>query len=137
MTRAERKGSCDKAVACSVISGADLTRNPKYNKGLAFTETERDRLYLRGLLPPAILSQDVQVDQQIEMYLMILFAYAEYARWASRLHIKQQLRLLVSTLGCPCYNSQSATRSPSLPGLHTSCIAISLLSSNSLLSTWC
>lgn len=46
---------------CSVISGADLTRNPKYNKGLAFTETERDRLYLRGLLPPAILSQDVQV----------------------------------------------------------------------------
>ena len=45
----------------SVISGADLTRNPKYNKGLAFTETERDRLYLRGLLPPAILSQDVQV----------------------------------------------------------------------------
>ena len=44
-----------------MISGADLSRNPKYNKGLAFTEIERDRLYLRGLLPPAILSQDVQV----------------------------------------------------------------------------
>ena len=54
------KVQCD-LWGCSVISGADLTRNPKYNKGLAFTETERDRLYLRGLLPPAILSQDVQV----------------------------------------------------------------------------
>ncbi|DBB14358.1 TPA: NADP-dependent malic enzyme 1 [Trebouxia sp. C0006] len=49
----------------SVISGADLCRNPKYNKGLAFTETERDRLYLRGLLPPAILSQDVQADRAL------------------------------------------------------------------------
>lgn len=48
-------------IYCSVISGADLTRNPKYNKGLAFTEQERDRLYLRGLLPPAILPQNVQV----------------------------------------------------------------------------
>eukprot|EP00884_Botryococcus_braunii_P023449 jgi/Botrbrau1/9789/Bobra.85_1s0033.1 len=47
----------------SVISGVDLMRNPKYNKGLAFSEVERDRLYLRGLLPPAILSQDVQAER--------------------------------------------------------------------------
>jgi hypothetical protein len=40
-----------------VISGVDLMRHPKYNKGLAFSEAERDRLYLRGLLPPAVLSQ--------------------------------------------------------------------------------
>ena len=46
---------------CSVISGVDLLRHPKYNKGLAFQDDERDRLYLRGLLPPAIISQDVQV----------------------------------------------------------------------------
>jgi malate dehydrogenase (oxaloacetate-decarboxylating)(NADP+) len=36
-------------------------RTPKYNKGLAFTEAERDRLYLRGLLPPAVLSMETQI----------------------------------------------------------------------------
>ena len=49
---------------CRVISGVDLLRHPKYNKGLAFRDEERDRLYLRGLLPPAIISQDVQVGSQ-------------------------------------------------------------------------
>lgn len=46
-----------------MISGVDLLRHPKYNKGLAFTEAERDRLYLRGLLPPAVLSQEVQLER--------------------------------------------------------------------------
>jgi malate dehydrogenase (oxaloacetate-decarboxylating)(NADP+) len=48
-----------------VISGVDLMRHPKYNKGLAFSDSERDRLYLRGLLPPALLSQEVQVERTI------------------------------------------------------------------------
>ncbi|KAF8071093.1 ME6 [Scenedesmus sp. PABB004] len=48
-----------------VISGVDLMRHPKYNKGLAFSEAERDRLYLRGLLPPAVLSQEVQLERAI------------------------------------------------------------------------
>lgn len=47
----------------SVISGVEVMRTPKYNKGLAFTEQERDRLYLRGLLPPAVLSMDTQMDR--------------------------------------------------------------------------
>lgn len=47
----------------TVVSGVDLLRNAKYNKGLAFTENERDRLYLRGLLPPAVLTQDVQAER--------------------------------------------------------------------------
>lgn len=46
-----------------VISGVDLMRHPKFNKGMAFSDSERDRLYLRGLLPPAILSQEVQVER--------------------------------------------------------------------------
>ncbi|KAL3498518.1 hypothetical protein ACH5RR_041250 [Cinchona calisaya] len=44
----------------SVASGYSLLRDPRYNKGLAFTEAERDAHYLRGLLPPVVLSQDLQ-----------------------------------------------------------------------------
>ncbi|PRQ27561.1 putative malate dehydrogenase (oxaloacetate-decarboxylating) (NADP(+)) [Rosa chinensis] len=44
----------------SVASGHTLLREPRYNKGLAFTERERDAHYLRGLLPPAVLTQELQ-----------------------------------------------------------------------------
>ncbi|XP_019438433.1 PREDICTED: NADP-dependent malic enzyme [Lupinus angustifolius] len=44
----------------SVASGSTLLRDPRYNKGLAFTEIERDAHYLRGLLPPAVYNQDLQ-----------------------------------------------------------------------------
>jgi malate dehydrogenase (oxaloacetate-decarboxylating)(NADP+) len=37
----------------------------QYNKGLAFSHHERDRLYLRGLLPPAVLSQEIQAERVI------------------------------------------------------------------------
>ena len=36
-------------------------RDPRYNKGLAFTDKERDAHYLTGLLPPVVISQEVQV----------------------------------------------------------------------------
>jgi hypothetical protein len=42
-------------------SGLELMRDPRYNKGLAFSEEERNRHYLRGLLPPTIISQELQV----------------------------------------------------------------------------
>ncbi|KAM7509583.1 hypothetical protein LguiA_020036 [Lonicera macranthoides] len=44
----------------SVASGYTLMRDPRHNKGLAFTEKERDAHYLRGLLPPVVISQEVQ-----------------------------------------------------------------------------
>eukprot|EP00252_Welwitschia_mirabilis_P004892 TRINITY_DN1522_c0_g1_i3.p1 TRINITY_DN1522_c0_g1~~TRINITY_DN1522_c0_g1_i3.p1 ORF type:complete len:643 (-),score=85.83 TRINITY_DN1522_c0_g1_i3:418-2223(-) len=44
----------------AVASGYTLLRDPVYNKGLAFTDKERDTHYLRGLLPPAFLSQGLQ-----------------------------------------------------------------------------
>ncbi|XP_066362664.1 NADP-dependent malic enzyme, chloroplastic-like isoform X2 [Miscanthus floridulus] len=47
--------------AFSVASGYTLLRDPHHNKGLAFTEKERDAHHLRGLLPPAVVSQELQV----------------------------------------------------------------------------
>ncbi|XP_059659906.1 NADP-dependent malic enzyme-like isoform X2 [Cornus florida] len=44
----------------SVASGYTLMRNPTNNKGLAFTEKERDAHYLRGLLPPVVITQQLQ-----------------------------------------------------------------------------
>ena len=41
--------------------GVKLLHDPIRNKGTAFTEEERDRLGLRGLLPPKVNSQDEQV----------------------------------------------------------------------------
>lgn len=45
----------------SIASGYSLMRDPHHNKGLAFTFKERDAHYLRGLLPPVVMSQDLQV----------------------------------------------------------------------------
>ncbi|KAF3442979.1 hypothetical protein FNV43_RR16897 [Rhamnella rubrinervis] len=44
----------------SVASGYSLLRDPQYNKGLAFTLKERETHYLRGLLPPAVITQELQ-----------------------------------------------------------------------------
>ncbi|PHT47914.1 NADP-dependent malic enzyme [Capsicum baccatum] len=41
-------------------SGYSLLRDPRYNKGLAFTEIKRDAHYLRGLLPPVVSRQELQ-----------------------------------------------------------------------------
>ncbi|RWR82701.1 NADP-dependent malic enzyme isoform X1 [Cinnamomum micranthum f. kanehirae] len=44
----------------SIASGYSLLRDPHHNKGLAFTEKERDAHYLRGLLPPTCFTQALQ-----------------------------------------------------------------------------
>ncbi|XP_071718484.1 NAD-dependent malic enzyme, mitochondrial-like [Rutidosis leptorrhynchoides] len=48
--------------------GVDILHNPWFNKGTAFSMTERDRLELRGLLPTNIMTDQ----QQIERFKMDL-----------------------------------------------------------------
>ena len=42
--------------------------DPMLNKGTAFTEKERERLKLRGLLPPRVLPQEQQVQKVLENF---------------------------------------------------------------------
>src|ERR1700739_1660854 len=43
--------------------GMALLRDPLLNKGIAFTEEERDALGLRGFLPAAVMSMQAQVER--------------------------------------------------------------------------
>ena len=49
-------------------TGIRLLRDPTLNKGTAFTEKERERLKLRGLLPPRVLPQEQQVQKVLENF---------------------------------------------------------------------
>ena len=48
--------------------GVDLLNHPGLNKGTAFTEDERSRLGLDGLLPPQVESLDRQGVRAFEAY---------------------------------------------------------------------
>lgn len=46
--------------------GVKLLYDPVYNKGTAFSAQERSMFGLRGLLPPKVVSQDLQADRFME-----------------------------------------------------------------------
>ena len=50
------------------FNGVDLLHDPKLNKGTAFTEEERDKLALRGLLPPRIFTGEEQSKRILENF---------------------------------------------------------------------
>jgi malate dehydrogenase (oxaloacetate-decarboxylating)(NADP+) len=49
-------------------TGIRLLHDPTLNKGTAFTDAERDKLRLRGLLPPRGLTQEQQVEKVLENF---------------------------------------------------------------------
>lgn len=64
-----------------MTSGLELLRDPRYNKGLAFTEVERDRHYLRGLLPPTVISQELQVVYNVLWHIMFKYWGIKVLYW--------------------------------------------------------
>lgn len=54
----------------------DILHDPWFNKGTAFSMTERDRLDLRGLLPPNVMTSE----QQIERFMLDLKRLEEQAK---------------------------------------------------------
>lgn len=49
-------------------SGLDILRDPLLNKGTAFTELERDRWGLHGMLPPVVATLDEQVARRLQSF---------------------------------------------------------------------
>jgi hypothetical protein len=43
--------------------GLDVLKDPILNKGTAFSESERERLHLRGLLPPRVQTMEMQLER--------------------------------------------------------------------------
>ena len=52
----------------SIARGVDLLNRRELNKGTAFTEEERSKFGLHGLLPPHVESLDEQVIRAYEAY---------------------------------------------------------------------
>jgi malate dehydrogenase (oxaloacetate-decarboxylating)(NADP+) len=50
-------------MSTSQLRGVELIQDPTRNKGTAFTESERDALGLRGLLPPRVMTLEQQVSR--------------------------------------------------------------------------
>ena len=48
------------------LTGRDLLNNPRLNKGTAFTESERDRFSLHGLLPPHVGTLEDQRERRLK-----------------------------------------------------------------------
>lgn len=49
------------------VRGADVLSNPHINRGAAFSSADRDRLGLRGLLPPAVATAESQVARALAL----------------------------------------------------------------------
>src|SRR5262245_36694730 len=50
------------------LRGSDLLHDPRFNKGTAFTEAERDALKIRGLLPPRVSTQSEQLARVLDNF---------------------------------------------------------------------
>ncbi|KAL0397032.1 UNVERIFIED_CONTAM: NADP-dependent malic enzyme, chloroplastic [Sesamum calycinum] len=98
------------------LSGYPLLRDPHYNKGLAFTEKERDAHFLRGLLPPVVISQQLQYQVPLQRYMAMMDLQERNERLFYKLLIDNVEELLpvvyTPTVGEACQKYGSIFRQP-------------------------
>lgn len=116
--------------------GADILHDPWFNKDTGFPVTERDRLGLRGLLPPRVISFEQQYARFMESYRSLekntqgqAEAFISLAKWRilNRLHDRNETlyyRVLINnirdfapiiytpTVGLVCQNYSGLFRRP-------------------------
>lgn len=61
-----------------MLYGVDLLREPRFNKGLAFTLEERKALKIEGLLPPYVIDQSVQVERVLDQFRKLTTNLSKY-----------------------------------------------------------
>src|ERR1700678_1181229 len=61
------------------LSGYDLLNNPRFNKGTAFTEEERDVFALQGLLPPHVGTLDDQLERRLKAFANQTTTFGRYS----------------------------------------------------------
>jgi len=107
-------------------SGFDVLFNPALNKGTAFTESEREKNKLRGLLPPGVSDPDVQLDRalqnmrrkhyDIERYIFLSALQSRNERLYYRLileNIQEVMPLIYTpTVGQACKEFAAIFRQP-------------------------
>ncbi len=108
------------------LLGLDLLKNAHYNKSTAFTEEERDRYRLRGLLPAAVSTQAVQIQRvlenlrrksdDIERYVFLMALQSRNERLFYRLlidHSEEVLPIVYTpTVGQACLEFAHIFRQP-------------------------
>jgi malate dehydrogenase (oxaloacetate-decarboxylating)(NADP+) len=110
----------------AVPSGVARLHDPALNKGTAFTDDERDRLHLRGLLPPRVLGLEQQLDKtlasfrakpsDIEKYIYLISLQDRNERLFYRLvidHLAETMPIIYTpTVGQACQRYAHLWRRP-------------------------
>ena len=108
------------------LKGLEILKDPRLNKSTAFTEAERDEFGLRGLLPSAVSTQEMQVSRvltnlrrktyDIERYVSLLALQGRNERLFYRLlidHIDELLSIVYTpTVGQACSEFSQIFRHP-------------------------
>lgn len=110
----------------NVACGLELLRDPQYNKGLAFSDKEREYHYLTGLLPPTVLSQQMQENRilhnlrmyqdPLQKYVAIMDLQERNERLFYKVlidHVEEMLPIVYTpTVGEACQKYGSIFRRP-------------------------